>query len=159
MSRVLPETELLLEIGHVALANGLVEDALAIMEGLALLEPDDPHPRIGRALAHHVSGQRSQAIEDLRETIAHFPNAVFARSLLARFMKMSGLSGWDEVVHEVLSMDPPQFVADLARDLLDEEATVVTSFQAERDISAGSDSGNRAISDQGFPAGFRGRAV
>jgi len=154
----LRERDLLLEIGHVALARGLFDESLQIMDGLVRLCPDAPHPRIGRALTLFVMGQESLALDVLHETIALFPRAIFARSLLAKFMKQLGLPDAASVAREVLAMDPPAFVADIAREVIREG----TGEAEKGDESGGHAHEARQYADgKGFayPVGYRGTFV
>ena len=160
MSDTFPEAELLLEIGHVAMAHGFLNDALEIMEGLVSIEPDAPHPRTGRALALFMLGEQELAIEVLQDSIKLFPQAVFARSLLARFLKQIGRPGADEVAREVLAMSPPDFIAEIALNVLGQE---LDSSGAEVKFSApvtsiADEAIDRAVEAR-FPIGFRGKIV
>lgn len=118
--------ELLLEIGHLAVDEGLLEDAETVFGALSDARPANPHPRIGRALVAHGRRQPILAMELLEALLREFPRAVFTRSLLARFMHEAGRSGWQRFASESLALAPTGVAADMARELLGE--TGVTSL-------------------------------
>lgn len=157
MVRFFPESEILLEIGHVAMVNGLLDEAYAIMDSLSSIDPDAPHPRTGRALSSFMLGRLQQAIDDLSETVNLFPQAVFARALLARFMKQVGDPTAEDMAISVLEMNPPDFVADIARDVIGEFRSA-----SDASISSNAESGDARESVEGssaYPPGFRGTVV
>ena len=120
MGEPFSEETLLLEIGHLAMTKGLYAEAFEIMEGLVNISPDAPHPRTGRALALFMQGRLLQAAEDLEVTVGIFPDAVFARSLLALFLKKLDDPRAVEVALGALALNPPGFVAKIALEVVNE---------------------------------------
>lgn len=155
------EAELVLEIGHVAMARGLVDDALRIMDGLIVIEPGLPHPRIGRALSLFLLGQRQLAIESMRETVEIFPDAVFARSMLAWFLKQEGDPMAVEVARSVLERNPPDFVAAIAHEVLGNGRAFGGGESSEVSAESPASSALRKPGERQatFPLGFRGTRV
>jgi len=109
---------LILSIAHDAIDAGLLDAAYELHQRLERIRPDNPHPRIGQALVQYVSGQQAEAIDKLRAVLQDFPDAVFTRSLLAKFLKETGQDGWDRYANETLERVQDGISAEIARDVL-----------------------------------------
>lgn len=108
----------LLEIGYLAVDEGWHEHAETIFVALQCCDPGNPHPGIGRALVSHQQGHVDDAVRGLESVLADFPDAVFARSLLAHFLKLARRPGWETLAQECLSRRQHGEAAELARTLL-----------------------------------------
>jgi predicted Zn-dependent protease len=114
------EVSLLVEIGFWAIDEKLYLDAEELFDRLASLQSVNPYPRIGLAMLAYSRGQRDGAIDRLQGVLRDHPEAVFTRSLLARFMKEGGQVGWERYAREALERVQVGSAADLARALLAE---------------------------------------
>jgi predicted Zn-dependent protease len=112
------EVSLLVEIGFWALDEKLYLDAEELFDRLARVQSGNPYPRIGLAMLAYSRGQRDGAIDRLLAVLRDHPEAVFTRSLLARFMKEGGLLGWERYAREALQRVQVGSAAELARSLL-----------------------------------------
>lgn len=112
------DTQLLLEIGYLAVDEGWHEHAESIFLALQRCDPGNPHPRIGQALVSHQQGYVDDSVRGLESVLADFPDAVFARSLLAHFLKLAHRPGWELLAQECLLRVRDGVAADLARTLL-----------------------------------------
>ena len=153
-----PEADLLLEIGHVALARGFLREGLLIMDGLIELQPDEPHPRTGRALGLHISGRSGEAIEELGGILGRFPQAVFAKALLAVVHHRTGDARARDVALEVLAQDPPAFIAALLKEVLGEDLGD-DDIDRRRTGRLGPDQGAEQEITTAYPPGMRGKPV
>lgn len=160
----IPESGLLLEIGYLALAEGYVREGMRIMDALAALQADAPHPRTGRAVGLHISGRSDEAVEQLRTVVAQFPDAVFARALLAVFLHKQGTAAAQEVALSALALDPPAFIVAMLAEVLGEDGAAAHGGAARLEPSgvvatADSHSHDRGTVSTAFPPGFRGGPV
>jgi len=62
--------------------------ALAVLERLVILLPQDGEPRRDRGLAHAACGHAVQAVEDLRAYLALRPDAPDAASIAERIRSL-----------------------------------------------------------------------
>ncbi len=115
------ETDLLVEVAHLALDLQRFEQFDALIAAIVRLRPDKPYPRIAVALGLYARGQPDLAIAALHEVLELFPDAVFTRSLLARFVKETGGSGWEAFARQALQFSDEGIAADIAREALGEE--------------------------------------
>jgi len=114
------ELDMLVEVAHLALDLQLFEQFDALTFSICRLRPDKPYPHIAVALGEYVRGRRREAIDRLLVVLANFPDAVYTRSLLARFMKELGDPGWEQFAREALERSSQGVAADLARETLGE---------------------------------------
>jgi Bacterial type III secretion protein (HrpB1_HrpK) len=112
------ELGLLVEVGFWALDERQFDDAEAIFSRLAEVQNQNPYPRIGLAMLAYSNGAKDEAIERLRAVLVDHPEAVFTRSLLARFLKENALPGWETYAREALARVQEGVAADMARGLL-----------------------------------------
>ena len=112
------ELGLLIEVGFWALDERQFDDAEALFARLSEVQRENPYPRIGLAMLAYSGGNRDDAIDRLRGVLRDFPEAVFTRSLLARFMKENGQAGWETYARETLERVQEGVAADTARVLL-----------------------------------------
>lgn len=114
------ELSLLVDVGFWAMDEQMPHEAEAIFRHLASVQQANPYPRIGLAMLAWAGGRKEQALRSLREVLQDHPQAVFTRGLLAKFMKESGLPGWEAYAREVTERVQTGAAADLARGLLQE---------------------------------------
>lgn len=112
------DLQLLLDVAYLAVDTQMLNEAQAIFVVLAKVRHDSPHPAIGLALIAYRQQQRDEAIARLEQVITRFPNAVFARSLLAMMLKEAGVHDWAVFAHESLALNKHGISADMARYLL-----------------------------------------
>ncbi len=112
------EVLLLVEIGFWALDESMYRESEDLFSALADIQTANPYPRIGLATLAYGRGRRDDAIRGLEEVLRDYPQAVFTRSLLAKFMKDCGRTGWEEHAHESLRRMQDGVAADLARAVL-----------------------------------------
>ncbi len=157
----LPEADLLLEIGHVALAQGFLREGMLIMDALVELQPEAPHPQTGRALGLHISGRTGEAIDELRGVIGKFPKAMFARALLAVFLRKAGDVSALEIAQDVLTQDPPSFVAELLKDAFGQDLDFIEFDESDETVSEVTGQGQFAGQSMktAYPPGMRGKPV
>ena len=118
------EFERLLAVAYLALDEHLHDEAQRLFTSLVALRLSNPHPRIGLALVSYNQHDVIDAIDRLESVLDDFPNAVFTRSLLARFMYETGRDGWQQMARDSLTRSPTGVAADLARYLLAETEPV-----------------------------------
>ncbi len=94
----------LLEIAHLALDERMFDEAQEMFALLNLLCPSNPHPRIGQALVVYGQHRSDDAISLLEGVLRDFPQAVFTRSLLARFLLEENSPDWRTHAQAVLAM-------------------------------------------------------
>jgi Bacterial type III secretion protein (HrpB1_HrpK) len=112
------EFDCLLDVGYLALDHQLFEESERLFSVLCTAQTSNPHPRIALALMSFGQQRVAEAIERLEAVLADFPDAVFTRSLLARFMREVGRAGWQSLANEVLCMASDSIAGDMARELL-----------------------------------------
>jgi cytochrome c-type biogenesis protein CcmH/NrfG len=112
------ELQLLLDVAYLALDAQMLSEAQTILGALVKVRHDSPHPAIGLALIAYRQQQCADAIARLQQVIALFPNAVFARSLLAMMLKEVGAHDWAMFAYESLALNEDGISADMARHLL-----------------------------------------
>lgn len=115
------ELDLLVETAHLALDFQLFEQFDVLTSAIIRLRPDKPYPRIAVALGQYVRGQRDSAIASLKKVLELFPDAVFTRSLLARFVKEAGGGDWESYARQALEMSSEGVAADMAREVLGDQ--------------------------------------
>lgn len=126
------EVSLLVEVGFWALDEKLYDDAEVVFSRLSTVQASNPYPRIGLAMLAYSRGQGDEAIQQLHGLLGDFPNAVFTRSLLARFMKERNEPGWERYARETLERVQSGAAADLARTLLNDAAAAATRDTSSR---------------------------
>lgn len=129
------ELDVLVEVAHLALDLQLFEQFDALCFAICRLRPDKPYPHIAVALGDYVRGRHREAIDRLHAVLANFPDAVYTRSLLARFMKELGDPGWERFAREALERSSQGVAADMAREVLGENGEAAGS---ETQVSAAS---------------------
>lgn len=72
----------LVEAGFLACDMGLPEQALVIFSGLALVQPDIPHPVIHQAIVHARYGRVDQAVELLLALQERFHDSQIVKAML-----------------------------------------------------------------------------
>lgn len=72
----------LVEAGFLACDMGLPEQALVIFSGLALVQPDSPHPVIHQAVVHARYGRVDQAVELLLGLQERFHDSQIVKAML-----------------------------------------------------------------------------
>ena len=93
----------LMEVGFVAVGNGLLVDAETIFFGVQAVRPDSELPLIGRAFLLMNSKLFGDAIQLLRLAVEKNPDSDFAVSFLGAALKMSGHNhAGNEVLQQVL---------------------------------------------------------
>lgn len=112
------ELNSLLEIAHLALDEQMFEEAQEMFALLTRLRPSNPHPRIGQALVVYGQHRLDDAIALLEGVLRDFPQAVFTRSLLARFLLEADSPGWQKHAREVLLLVSEGVAFELAQTLL-----------------------------------------
>jgi len=75
----------LAEAGFLACDMGLPEQALVIFSGLALVQPDIPHPVMHQAVVHARCGRVDQAVELLLELRERFHDSQIVKAMLGMF--------------------------------------------------------------------------
>lgn len=127
MTPTFPEEDVqqLLEIAYLAVDEGWCEFAETIFLALQYCDPGNPHPKIGQALVSHRQGLVDEAVRGLESVLTTFPDAVFARSLLAHFLKQAHRPGWEMLAQECLMRRQDGVAAELARSLLGPHAFVI----------------------------------
>lgn len=80
-----PKRAALLDWGLSFLESGEVERAASVLEGVARLEPEDPVPWAGAALAAMLAGRRDRAEAYFLELLARHPNGPLTKRLRPLF--------------------------------------------------------------------------
>ena len=114
----------LMEIGFVAVGNGLLTDAEAIFAGVQAVRPDSELPLIGRAFVRMNARQYREAVRLLQQAMEKNPESDLAMGFLGAALKLSGMNQTSrEVLQQVIDANGSEEAVALAKSLLEKQPT------------------------------------
>lgn len=115
----------LLEVALLAVDERRFHEAEQLLDALHRLRPGSPYPQIGQALIAHGQHRLVNAIDTIESVLLRFPNAVFTRGLLARFLYEAGHADWLGFAAQAFQLASNAVEADTVREVLGAELTAI----------------------------------
>ena len=113
---------LLMEIGYLAGANGMVDEAEQIFTALQVVRPESEYPLIGSAVTLMNSGRPGEAAKIIWDKALQLnPESDLAKSFLGLALKLSGMQGeCRAILEEVIETDRDPQATEMAKSIITE---------------------------------------
>lgn len=123
--------ERLAETGHLASECGLHEEAERIFLHLVAARPGSPSPLIALAIVRSCGGKMEQAIGDIRQVAAAYPDSEMARAVLGMFLSQSRQPEAAELFGDLLANGKDPAAVQVARLCVKDEIPVPVAPASE----------------------------
>jgi hypothetical protein len=118
-------TRLLMRTGMLCSETERHDEADSLYRAVARCAPGIPHPIVCLAMGLMYRGKAFEAVVELQQTIAEFPDSQIAKALLGMALRECGQPQWEDVLLSVLEDDRDEWAVSLASSVLAYRGTSV----------------------------------